>query len=211
MITLVSKQIEDYAITHTSPLPTYLKSLMDFTQETRDDSMMLTGIIEGGLLQFLVWTANAQRILEVGTFTGFSAQIMAEALPDNGQLITCDIDLETSSIAKEYWDKSPHGHKIQLRVGPALKTLTTLDGMFDLIFIDADKENYPEYFENALKLLAPRGIIVIDNVLWGGNVLVPQNPIDRAIASLNTRISEDPELTHVLLPVRDGIMLVHRI
>lgn len=211
MITLVPKTIEDYAITHTTTLPRHLKSLMDFTQENRADSMMITGVIEGTLLQFLVWVANAQRVLEIGTFTGFSAQMMAEALPDNGQLITCDIDSETSKIAQEYWYSSPHGHKIQLRLGPALKTLTTLDGIFDLIFIDADKENYPEYFEIALELLAPRGIIVIDNVLWGGNVLDPQDSIDCAIASLNSRISEDEDLTHVLLPIRDGIMLVHRI
>ncbi|MAT08371.1 MAG: methyltransferase [Chloroflexi bacterium] len=210
MLTFVPEEIEDYSIQHTSKLPDYLNDLMELTRTTRDDAMMLSGPIEGTLLQLLVICTNATRILEIGTFTGFSAQMMASALPENGRIITCDIDKETSEIANEYFLKSEHGEKVEQKLGPALETMSGLEGGFDIIFIDADKENYSAYYERSLELLSDRGLIVIDNVLWGGRVLNPQDETDKAIASLNDHISKDSRVKHVMLPIRDGVMLVTR-
>ena len=153
----------------------------------------------------LVWATNAKRVLELGLFTGFSAQMMAEALPEDGELISCDIDPDTTKLAQDFFKKSSNGHKIRVELGPALETLETLDGVFDVIFIDADKEPYVEYYEAALPLLAPHGIMVIDNVLWSGRVLddAEPNPLQR----FNEHILKDTRVKHVLLPVRDGIML----
>jgi caffeoyl-CoA O-methyltransferase len=171
---------------------------------------MLTGPVEGMLLQFLVWATGARRVLEIGTFTGFSAQMMAEALPDDGLLVTCENDPKAAILAIEYFSKSPHGHKIELRMGPALETMRSMTVPFDLVFIDADKEAYVDYYDQALELLSARGIIVVDNVLWGGRVLNPSEPSDHAIAKFNTHVRGDSRVRHVMLPVRDGVMLVRR-
>ena len=132
--------------------------LTDYTYENMSIPQMLSGPIEGTLLQTLVWATGAKRVLEIGTFTGFSSQMMAAALPDDGILVTCDIDPEAAEVAREFYAKSPHGHKIDLRLGPALDTLETLnDWVFDVVFIDADKTGYAAYYEKAVELLAPQG------------------------------------------------------
>ena len=211
MLTLVPEDIERYAIDHTSPLPDYLQELTDYTFENMSIPQMLSGPIEGTLLQTLVWTTGAKRVLEIGTFTGFSSQMMAAALPDDGILVTCDIDPEAAEVARQFYTKSPHGHKIDLRLGPALDTLETLnDWAFDVVFIDADKTGYAAYYEKAVELLAPRGVIAVDNVLWSGRVLDPQTDEDRSIAAFNERVKNDPRVRHVLLPIRDGVMLIRR-
>ena len=211
MITLVSEDIERYAVEHTTPLPDYLNELTDYTYENMSIPQMLSGPIEGTLLQTLVWATGARRVLEIGTFTGFSSQMMAAALPDDGILITCDIDPEAAGVARKFYAKSPHGHKIDLRLGPALETLETLnDWVFDVVFIDADKTGYSAYYEKAVVLLAPRGVIAVDNVLWSGRILDPKTDEDRSIAAYNERVKNDPRVRHVLLPIRDGVMLVRR-
>lgn len=210
MITLVPSEIEQYAIAHTSPLPIHLKELTRFTIENTDLPQMISGPIEGTLLQFLTWTTNARRILEIGTFTGFSAQMMSAALPDDGVLVTCEVDPKMAQVAQLFFNKSEHGHKIQILLGPALETIKSLDGPFDIIFIDADKSKYPDYYEIALHLLATRGILVVDNVLWGGRVLNPNDDEARAISKLNERIRKDSRVQHLLLPIRDGVMLIHK-
>lgn len=211
MLTLVPEDIERYAVDHTSPLPDYLHELTDYTYENMSIPQMLSGPIEGTLLQTLVWATNAKRVLEIGTFTGFSSQMMAAALPDDGILVTCDIDPGAAEVAKEFYAKSPHGHKIDLRLGPALDTLETLnDWVFDVVFIDADKTGYAAYYEKAIELLAPRGVIAVDNVLWSGRVLDPQTDEDHSIAAFNERVKNDPRVRHVLLPIRDGVMLIRR-
>ena len=208
MLTLVPEDIERYAIDHTSPLPDYLKDLTDFTYENMSIPQMLSGPIEGTLLQTLVWATGARRVLEIGTFTGFSSQMMAAALPEDGILVTCDIDPEAAEVARQFYAKSPHGHKVDLRLGPALETLETLnDWVFDVVFIDADKTGYAAYYEKAVDLLAPRGVIAVDNVLWSGRVLDPKTDEDRSIAAFNERVKNDPRVNHVLLPIRDGVML----
>ena len=210
MITLVSPEIEEYSVRHTSPLPSHMQELMEFTTVNMEMSMMLSGPIEGSLLQFLAFSLRAKRVLDVGTFTGFSAQMMAAALPEDGEVVTCEFDAEHARIAREFADKGPNGHKIDIRIGPALATLATLEPAFDLVFVDAEKTEYEAYYERALELLSPHGMIAVDNVLWGGRVLDPQSDSDRAIAAFNAHVLRDPRTVQVLLPVRDGVLLIHR-
>ena len=210
IITMVSPEVEKYAVDHTTPLPDHMEALKQYTMDNMPSAGMLSGPIEGTLLQFLVWATRARRVLEIGCFTGFSAQMMASALPEDGTLTTCEIDPEVAAIAQEHLDRSPDGHKIDIRVGPALETLESLEGPFDLVFIDADKTSYADYYERAMAMLSDQGIIAIDNVLWSGRVLSPEDDSSRAIAALNDRVSQDPRVRHVLLPIRDGVMLVHK-
>jgi caffeoyl-CoA O-methyltransferase len=211
VITITDEQIERYAAEHASALPPLLDELIEETrQQFGERATMLSGRVEGTLLQLLVAVTGARRVLEIGMFTGFSAQMMAAALPEDGRLITCDVDPKAIAIARRYFARSPHGRKIDVREGPALETLRTLQGPFDLIFIDADKGNYVNYYEAALPLLAPRGLIAVDNVLWSGRVLDPQEPDDHAIVAFNERVRADRRVSHVLLTVRDGVMLIRR-
>jgi caffeoyl-CoA O-methyltransferase len=211
MLTLVPEQIERFATDHTSPLPPLLDELIAETErEFGERATMLSGRIEGTLLQMLIANSGAKRVLEIGMFTGFSAQMMAAALPDDGRITTCDVDPKAIAIAKRYFARSPHGHKIDVREGPALDTLKTLDPGFDLVFIDADKGNYTNYYEAALPLLAPAGLIAVDNVLWSGRVLDPKAPDDHAIVAFDAHVRADPRVSHVLLTVRDGVMLARR-
>ena len=210
MLTLVPEAIEKYAAEHTTPLPAHLGRVVADTYANMKDPEMLSGVIEGSLLQFLVWASGARRILEIGTFTGFSAQMMAAALPPNGKLITCELNPNTAEVARKNFAKGPHAKKIEVKVGPALDTIAALKPPFDLVFIDADKEGYPDYYEVALRLLSPKGIIAVDNVLWSGTVLQPKDKTARAIASFNERVRRDTRVVHVMLTVRDGVMLIRR-
>ena len=171
----------------------------------------------GYFLNPLVTISNAKRVLEVGTFVGYSALMMASALPEDGELITCDVSEEFTSIARKHWARHPAGKKIDLRLAPATETLDTLAPPFDLVFIDADKRNYRIYYQKALGLLAPRGVIVIDNVLWGGRVLGPDNPAQddeqgatKSIKTLNEIVHADERVVNVMLTVRDGMMLIRK-
>jgi caffeoyl-CoA O-methyltransferase len=209
MLTLVPEDIERYAMAHTTPLPPLLEELMEETKkEFGALSRMLSGQPEGVLLQTLAAAIGARRILEIGTFTGFSAQMMAAALPDDGALITCDISPKHLEMARRYFDRSPHGKKITVREGPALDTIKTLESPFDLVFIDADKTNYQNYYEACLPLLAPRGLVAVDNVLWSGQVLDPNTDDARAIVAFNDHVRNDARVTCVMLTVRDGITLI---
>ncbi len=211
MLTLVPEEIEEYAAAHSTSLPPLLEELVAVTREkTGERAQMLSGQLEGMLLQTLAASLGARRILEVGTFTGFSALMMAAALPEDGKLITCEINPKAIAIAKGFFERSPHGRKIEVKEGPALETLKTLDGPFDLVFIDADKESYIGYYEAALPLLSPRGLIAVDNVLWSGRVLEPKEESDRAIVAFNEHVRRDERVTQVILTVRDGVMLIRR-
>ena len=211
MLTLVPEEIEVYAGAHTTPLPELLDELVAVTQEKMGGlSMMLSGQSEGTFLQLLAASMGAKRILEIGMFTGFSAQMMAAALPDGGELITCDVNPKAIKIAKSFFARSPHGDKITVREGPALETLKTLAPPFDLVFIDADKENYTNYYEASVPLLSPSGVIAVDNVLWSGNVLDPKDDSGKAIVAFNDRVQADERVTNVILTVRDGLMLIRR-
>jgi caffeoyl-CoA O-methyltransferase len=165
------------------------------------------GPLEGALLRLLVRITAAKRVLEIGMFTGYSALAWAEALPDDGQLVTCDVNPETTELAKRYFAMSPHGHKIDARLGPALETLKTLRSPFDICFIDADKPSYGGYYDACVELTRKGGLIVLDNMMQKGEVLNPTDERVRAIDALNKRILKDERVENVLLPIRDGIML----
>jgi caffeoyl-CoA O-methyltransferase len=211
MLTLVPDEIEAYAAAHTTPVPPLLEELIAEThREFGERATMLSGQVEGTLLQTLIALSGTRRVLEIGMFTGCSALMMAAALPEDGRIITCDVDPKAIAVAKKYFARSPHGAKIEVREGPALETMKAVDGGFGLIFIDADKGNYTNYYEAALPLLAPGGVIAVDNVLWSGRVLEPKEPDDKAIVAFNERVRNDDRVTQVMLTVRDGLMLIRR-
>jgi caffeoyl-CoA O-methyltransferase len=174
---------------------------------------MQVGRVEGGLLKLLVAVSGARRVVEIGTFTGYSALSMAEGLPDDGELITCDINPEAARVAQSFFDRSPHGKKISLRLGDALETLRKLprDLSIDLAFIDADKERYVDYYEEIVPRLRKNGLIAADNTLWSGSVVDPQTESARAIARYNDHVMADPRVENVLLSVRDGLMLARKL
>jgi len=163
--------------------------------------------IEGQFLKMLVRLTHARRILEIGMFTGYSALMMAEGLPDDGHLITCDVNPEAEAIARRYFAESPVGRKIEIRMGPALDTIATLTGPIDMVFIDADKGNYSNYFERVLPLMPAGGLIVADNVLWSGEVLNPQSEDGKAIVAFDKMVQTDHRVENVCLTIRDGVTL----
>ena len=173
---------------------------------------MLTGHLEGAFLRSLVAITGARRVLEIGMFTGYSAMAMASALPGDGKLVTLDISEEHAEVARRHIEASPWRDRIEIRMGPALETLAGLDGPFDFVFIDADKTNYRNYYEAVLPKLSARGVIAIDNVLWGGGVLdASDDSADtRAIVELNDFIASDDRVDVVLVTIRDGVSLVYR-
>lgn len=173
---------------------------------------MMSGLVEGRLLEGLIAIAGARRALEVGTFTGFGALTMAAAMPDDGQVVTLEANEETAAIARRHIERSDHGHKVELVVGDAREQLEHLDGPFDIVFIDAWKADYVHYYEKALAMLSPRGVIVADNVLWGGTVADDsvQEGETRSVRAFNDHVQADERVHNVLLTVGDGLMLVWR-
>ena len=211
MAFIVNEQVEDYAAEHTTQLDELFERLAAETREKTTAPQMMVGRIEGGFLAALVRLTGATRILELGTFTGYSSISMATALPDDGRIITCDVDPDATSIARRYMDESGHGDKIEIRLGPALETIETLDGPFDLVFIDADKPNYENYYEAVLPKLADDGLLIADNVLWSGRVVEPDGEEStQAIMAFNEHVRNDERVTAVMLTVRDGMTLIRR-
>jgi caffeoyl-CoA O-methyltransferase len=213
MTPLVPPQIETYVHEHTRPRGPLFDELREATFASMDSPQMQVGRVEGALLKLLCRLSGARRVIEIGTFTGFSALCMAEGLPEDGEIITCDIDPKATKIAQSFWDRSPHGRKIKLRLGPALETLAALpsDAVFDLAFIDADKSNYLAYYEAILPRIRRGGLIIADNTLWSGKVLDPTTVDDHAIVAFNAHVNADPRVENVLLSVRDGMMLAEKL
>ena len=207
---IADEQIEDYAEAHTTPSDPLLEELAEETRATMASPQMLTGPIEGRFLEQLVAVMGARRVLEIGTFTGYASLSMAAALPADGRIDTLDIEPRHAEVAQRYFDRSPHGSKITLHLGPALETISSLEGEFDLVFIDADKENYDAYYEAVLPRLSERGLIAIDNTLWSGRVLDPPDETSKLIAALNDKLAADDRVVAVQLTVRDGVTLVRR-
>lgn len=209
---ILPRKIEEYCLRHSTPRGKLLRELERYTRRHVENSQMLIGPHEGALLAMLVRLTGARRVLEIGTFTGYSALCLAEALPKNGRLLTCELRPEHAKIAQSFFDRSPHGRKIKLRLGPALDTLDSLpaSARFDFIFIDADKENYVNYYEAVLPRLQTGGVIVADNVLWSGRVLAPKKRTDRAVVDFNKHIRRDRRVESVMLPIRDGVSLIRK-
>jgi caffeoyl-CoA O-methyltransferase len=201
---IVDPRIEEYVERMTSPHDPLLAELSAETTEQLTMPQMLTGPVAGRFLELLVWLGRPQRVLEIGTYSGHSALEMAGALPDGGRIDTCELDPERATFAQRYFDRSPHGSKITLHVGPALETINRLEGSFDFVFIDADKDGYVDYYEAVLPRLAPRGLIVADNTLGAGRVLDERPPITR----FNEHVAADPRTVQVVLSVRDGMTLI---
>jgi caffeoyl-CoA O-methyltransferase len=214
MLSLVGEDLEAYVEQHTSPVPELLRELREETLRDLPYAQMQVGRVEGTLLRMLVALSGARRVLELGTFSGYSALCMASALPDDGELVTCDIDPIATAVARRYFERSPHGKKIALRLGDASQTLAELSragARFDFVFIDADKESYVRYWDAVLPMLPKGGIVVADNTLWSGKVLHPTAESDRGIVAFNDRVAGDGRVEHVLLSVRDGIMVARKL
>jgi caffeoyl-CoA O-methyltransferase len=203
-----------YAELMTTPVHESLANLAAETEATQTAPQMLTGALAGRFLELLTFATGARRVLEIGTYTGYSALSMAQALPDGAELITCELDPERAEFTRAHLAGAPGGDKVDVRVGPALDTIAGFDPTdppFDLVFIDADKVGYPAYFDAVLPLLADRGLIVLDNMFRGGSVL-EDDPDEGtvAIVELSKRLAADPSLVTVLLPIRDGMTVVRR-
>jgi caffeoyl-CoA O-methyltransferase len=209
---IVRDEIEEYAAAHTTPPPELLKELAAETRETLRAPQMLTGTIEGRFLELLVYGLQAKRVLELGTYSGYSALSMAAGLPEGGHIDTCEADETHAEVARRYIAQSPYADRITVHLGPALDTIEQLEGEFDFVFIDADKENYLNYYEALLPRLAPHGLMAIDNTLWSGRVLdeADDSEATRAIREINDRIANDERVVAVQLSVRDGVTLVRR-
>ncbi len=216
MADIVDPRIEAYAVAHSTAEPAHFAALAEETRAATSAPQMMVGTLEGRFLSFLVSMLRPQLVLEIGTFTGYSALSMAEALPPGGRIVTCDISDEHVAIARKHIDSSPYADRIEIRVGPAIETLQSLAGPFDLAFIDADKAGYLDYYEAIVPKLAPTGVIAVDNVLWSGRVLddAPAESTDEmtpVLRAFNDHVVADQRVECVMLPLRDGVTLVrHR-
>jgi caffeoyl-CoA O-methyltransferase len=210
---VVDPDVEAYAEAHTTPPDAQLLAIAAATREAQGQfAGMMVGALEGRFLEFLVFATGARRVLEIGTFTGYSALSMAGALPADGRIFTCEVDADRAAMAQSHFDASPHGDKIELRLGPALDSIAAVDGPFDLVFIDADKSNYLNYYEAVLPKLADDGLIAADNTLWYRQVLAPDDQSDDTVAlrAFNDAVVADPRVVCVQLTVRDGVTLIRK-
>ena len=206
--------VENYVDTHTDDVSLLLEELLAETEKITGRSRWSIGKVEGKLLQMLIKISNTKRVVEVGTFTGYSALVMAEALPEDGILTTCENSREYADIARRYFEKSPYGKKIQLKLGPALQSLKAIpDNSEDFVFIDADKPSYGIYFDEALRILRSGGIIFVDNVFWRYKIFKKKitNENARAIAAFNEKVRQESRVEKVMLSVRDGVYLIRKI
>ncbi len=208
---IVENDIKDYAFRTTGPEPELQRELTEKTARTVGKTQMLTDRLAGRMMKILVAMVRPRLVLELGTFTGYSALNMAEGLPEDGRIITCEINPEHARIAREAFDASPYGEKIEIRLGPALETIRGIEEPIDFSFIDADKTGYPEYYEEVLALTRPGGIILFDNMFMDGRVLDPKDEASRIIDRLNRTITEDNRVENVFLTIRDGMQLVRKL
>tara|TARA_B100001094_G_scaffold109763_1_gene105738 strand:- start:6472 stop:7095 length:624 start_codon:yes stop_codon:yes gene_type:complete len=200
--------IEDYCIKYSEKESQTVSELKKFTFQSEEAPQMISGKIVGNLLMMLIKTGNYKKILEVGMFTGYSALNMAEILPKDGELHTCEVMDRHIKTANKFFNRSKHGKKIFIHKGDACKTLEQFETKsFDFIFIDADKNNYINYYKKCIHLLKPGGIIVLDNMFWGGSVLKPNDEQSITLNNLANIINEDERIINIMLPVRDGLMV----
>jgi caffeoyl-CoA O-methyltransferase len=213
MADITDPALERYATDHSSPEPSLLEELAEATREFSDRHGMMVGRLEGRFLKMLVAAVGARRVLEIGTFTGYSALSMAEALPPDGEIVTCELDERHADMARRFIDRSPYRDRIHVRLGRADETLAALDGPFDFAFIDADKVGYRSYYEHALRLVRRGGLICMDNVLWSGRVIdaADQTPDTIALREFNDFVAADRRVECVMVPIRDGVTVARRL
>jgi caffeoyl-CoA O-methyltransferase len=207
-VNLVDPRADEYAERHTTPSGELFERLAAETREKTQIPQMMVGEVEGRFLEFLVRATGARRVLELGTFTGYSSISMARGLSDGGRIISCDVNEETNAIARRYAEEAGVADRIEYRLGPALDSIAELDGPFDLVFIDADKENYRNYYDAVLPKLADDGLILADNALRNGRVL--EEGSGEPMQAFNDYVLNDERVECVLLTVRDGILLVRK-
>jgi caffeoyl-CoA O-methyltransferase len=211
-VEIANTRVEEYAERHTTPPTPLLRSLAAETRERLTLPQMLTGTIEGRLLELLVHGVRARRVLEVGTYSGYGTLSMAAGLPDGGRIDTCELRPEHAAFAQRYIEEAGYGDRVTVHVGPALETIEKLEGDFDFVFIDADKVNYENYYAAVLPRLTEHGLIAADNTLWSGRVLDAADESDdtRAIRAFNSRVAADERVVAVVLTIRDGVTLIRR-
>ena len=206
--------LEQYILNHTSPEDDFLKELDRETHLKVLRSRMLSGHLQGQILSMISCMVKPRYILEIGTFTGYSALCLAKGLAENGQLHTIEIDDELESIARKYFEKSGMGNKIVQHIGDARQVISSLQHTFDLVFIDADKREYCDYYKLVFDHISVGGFLLADNILWNGKVVDPNETNDeqtRGILDFNNLVHNDIRVKNVILPVRDGIMLIQKI
>ena len=203
-----SEALDAYIDAHATPLEPLLHENYEETHASLSSARMIAGPVLGRLLRFLVALTAPQLVVEIGTFSGYSALAMAGGLPPDGRIVTCELSRERAAFARGFFDRSPWADRIELRVGPALETVDALEGPIDFVFIDADKDGYPGYYDAVVPKLSPRGVIVADNTLSGGRVADPTDDRDRAMAAFNAHVQADERTENVLLSVRDGVSLI---
>ncbi|QED36266.1 O-methyltransferase [Antarcticibacterium arcticum] len=206
----IPEALDEYAVKHTQAEPELLAQLSRETYQKVLQPRMLSGHYQGRLLSLLSKIIAPTRILEIGTYTGYSALCLAEGLKPEGELHTIDINEELTDLQKKYFDLSPFKDQIHAHLGNAMEILPRLSGKFDLVFMDADKPNYPAYFDLIIEKIKPGGILLTDNVLWSGKVIEDIKEDDlstKALLEYNKKVSEDTRLETVLLPVRDGLSI----
>ena len=207
MLELLPQDIDAYCRSHTSAEAPIFKEIIDYTNASESTPQMLSGYLVGAVLQLLIRSLGATRVVEVGSFTGYGTLKMAEALPPEGEVHALELDASRGHKIREFSRLAGWESKVKIHIGPALESLQELAGPFDLAFIDADKENYPNYYAACKALVRRGGVIVIDNALFSGQVLDPQQPAAQAIDDTNTLITDDSDVANVLLPLRDGLMI----
>lgn len=209
---IIDAALDAYTEAHTTPVPHYLTAVDERTRSELASPGMMVGPVEGRFLEMLVHALGARRVLEIGTFSGYSAIAMAAALPPDGRIVTCEVDPTHAEHARSNIASSPHAGRIEVRQGPALDTVAALDGPFDFVFIDADKANYLAYYEAVLPKLATGGVIAADNTLWSGRVIDEADTSTDTVAlrAFNDAVVADPRVVCVQVPVRDGVTLIRR-
>lgn len=210
----ISRELDDYCCNHTTAEDELLAGLNRATHVRILQPRMLSGHFQGRLLSLLSKLIRPERILEIGTYTGYSALCMAEGLTKTGKLITIDVNAQLEDFVRPYFARSAFNDQIDYRIADAGELIPTLDEEFDLVFIDADKRNYPKYYDLVIDKVKPGGIILSDNVLWSGKVVQTEGKIDKdteVLLAYNEMIHNDPRVENILLPIRDGIMVARKL
>ena len=204
-LSMVEGSVSEYCDRHTVAESEVMAAIAKDTHANTEMAIMMVGPMQAAFLRLMVQLTGARRVVEVGTFTGYSAIAMAEGLPADGRVITLDISEEWTSIGRKHWARSPHGEKIDLRLGPAADTLKMLAGPFDVAFIDADKGGYPAYWDAIVPKMRAGGLVIVDNVLAGGEVAEPQSAFARTMDAFNAKVRADTRVAALMLPIRDGV------